>query len=329
MKTVTVSEINEIPKLLAQKKITSKQAMDYLSLYFLQNYRLFKSGVLSKDFQTEIIITLLENREIFFEKYNYHKGCFYTYYFNYIKNLILNKKRKYIMQNIKEELFIEDSIADFESIQNAYENINYSEFDFPKAPYSYKINEKNFTLACSNEIYTFRKFINENNEEVYSKLKNNLKKVHPKLGSKILIILALKSAFYITDFQIETICKICSINPDSLRELIQIIKEKLEMRAITKQRYEMRRNRAYMNHKKYRRGIEFFEEEQSDSHYYTEAYKRKYRRNTICWNNLNSSLQTGFLHLRPSNKMIAEILGICERQVSYYLRHARELGIKI
>ncbi|MCR5436467.1 MAG: hypothetical protein K6E97_05315 [Treponema sp.] len=329
MKTLKVNEINEIPKKLEQKKITKKQAIDCLSLYFLENYGLFKTGVLSKDFRTEIIISLLENTDVFFENYDNKKGCFYTYFFNYIKNLILNKKRKYIMNSIREDLFIEDSIADFGSLQKAYENINYSDFDIPKVPFNYKINEKNFTLACSNETYMFKKFMNENNEEIYSNLKNNLKKIHPKLGTKILLVLALKSAFYITDFQIETICKICDINPDSLHELIQNIKEKLQFREITKQKYEQRRNKAYMNHKKYRRGIEFFEEEESDAEYHTETYKRKYRRNTNCWNNINSSLQTGFLHLRPSNKMIAQILGICERQVSYYLRHARELGIRI
>ena len=42
------------------------------------------------------------------------------------------------------------------------------------------------------------------------------------------------------------------------------------------------------------------------------------------WKNLNKSFEKGLLNLRPTNKTIADLLGICERQVTYCLSCARK-----
>ena len=51
-----------------------------------------------------------------------------------------------------------------------------------------------------------------------------------------------------------------------------------------------------------------------------ERLERKHAKN---WQNLNKSFEDGHLYLRPTNKTVADILGICERQVAYYIKTAK------
>ena len=58
-----------------------------------------------------------------------------------------------------------------------------------------------------------------------------------------------------------------------------------------------------------------------------DAFERKFEKTTKCWKNLNEKLQSGFRNIRPTNKVVANLTGICERQVSYYIKNAKELDI--
>ena len=52
-----------------------------------------------------------------------------------------------------------------------------------------------------------------------------------------------------------------------------------------------------------------------------QSLENKHRKN---WKRLNSSFEKGIMQLRPTNKTIADILGICERQVTYCINSIRE-----
>ena len=54
--------------------------------------------------------------------------------------------------------------------------------------------------------------------------------------------------------------------------------------------------------------------------YKYEKLEKKHEKN---WKNLNKSFEDGHLYLRPTNKTVANIMGICERQVAYYIRTAK------
>jgi hypothetical protein len=42
------------------------------------------------------------------------------------------------------------------------------------------------------------------------------------------------------------------------------------------------------------------------------------------WKRLNKKLASGCIMLRPTNRTIAKYMGICERQVAYYLNRLKE-----
>ena len=56
---------------------------------------------------------------------------------------------------------------------------------------------------------------------------------------------------------------------------------------------------------------------------------RKYDKQTNTWKTLNQQLKKGIINIRPTNKAIAKALGMCERQISFYIKNAYLLGLKL
>ena len=51
---------------------------------------------------------------------------------------------------------------------------------------------------------------------------------------------------------------------------------------------------------------------------------KKQKKHYKTWQTLNKKFSDGFLFLRPTNKTVADLLGICERQISYYINCAKQ-----
>ena len=52
--------------------------------------------------------------------------------------------------------------------------------------------------------------------------------------------------------------------------------------------------------------------------------KRRHDKHYQSWQHLNQRLNDGYIMVRPTNKMIADFLGISERQVAYYINHIKK-----
>ena len=63
-------------------------------------------------------------------------------------------------------------------------------------------------------------------------------------------------------------------------------------------------------------------EEQSD--FLSSKFERLEKKHTKNWIKLNKTFEEGHLYLRPTNKTVANLLGICERQVAYYIKSAKK-----
>ena len=75
--------------------------------------------------------------------------------------------------------------------------------------------------------------------------------------------------------------------------------------------------------------IKWNKETKNDSDYSNLVLRKSYQKNTANWKNLNTQLEEGKILIRPTTKLIAQILGISARQVTYYQTTARKLGIDI
>ena len=324
------SELNTLPDLVQEGKMSQAYASHQLALYVRENRSLFGLHKKNEDFNSDIIVMLLEKGKQLFEQYNSQYGSFFTYFFCFIKSLMLIENKKLSSQKVIDFLEINDSITTYEQREEAYKLINYSDFEQRKVPFAYKpVSSQSLQIACSRSPYHIREFLAQKDED-FKKLQDNLRNLTPSLAEKMLLVLALKSAYYITDPQIAKIAEICHIDINKFHAIVMNLKSDLTERENNKRKLEIRRNTAYFQRRKYRNRIEWSEAKKDDfSPYEKHKLSNKYEKQTKTWKKLNQQLQRGIINIRPTNKAIAQALGMCERQISFYIKNAYQLGLKL
>ena len=133
------------------------------------------------------------------------------------------------------------------------------------------------------------------------------------------MIIALKACYYIHDAQLPELSTVCGCTQDFLEEKLSLLRDSLYKKAEIRENFIRRRDNAYFFHKKYAIEIQKLE---NGSPLQKEAYK-KYLHHTACWKLKNRMLRNNRYKVCPSNKMIADMIGISERQVSYYIAAAK------
>ena len=325
-------DLNEIPEKIKSGEISKKCAVHQLALYLSKNPALFGLKTKDEDFKSEVMLLFLERGENTIDLYDPEYGTFFTYFFCFIKSLTNTVTRLRASTNVRDYHTITESISNYEQYQEKYSSINYNDFEKPKVPYAYKqVSPEAFQIACKSSEYSVQKFLSTpKTDDSYKHLKERLSLISPSMAEKILLILSLKSAYYISDKQIKAIAEICNIEVGQLYDTIQQIKQELIVRETSKKELELRRNKAYYHHKKYRSRINWTDENRDDfSEYERKALIDKYNKQTESWIKLNEQLKKGAINIRPTNKAIAKVLGLCERQISYYIKNANIIGLEI
>jgi len=324
------SELNDLPNLVLAGKVTRSYATHQLAIYLKENRCLFGLQKKDEDFNSDIIVMLLEKSNTLFDQFNPNYGSFFTYFFCFIKSLMNNEIRKNAIQKVHDYLDVNESIRGYEEKEADYASINYKDFEAQKVPYAYKkVSTEALKIACKQDTYHIKQFLNKSDEE-NAVLRENLKKVSPPIAEKILLVLALKSAYYITDSQINKIAEICHIEVNKFHAIVQNLKEDLITREKNREVIEERRNKAYFQRRKYRSKIIWAEETKDNfSEYEKYQLSNKYNKQNLNWKRLNQKLQKGTINIRPTNRAIAKALGMCERQISFYIKNAYILGLKI
>ncbi len=295
------TELNSIISNFNNGEISAKEAVDKICMFIIKNYPIFGLHKYDEDFRSELILNFLERGEHILSLYNPQAGDFFSFIYSYIKMLTTSKIKKMAKKNISDIFVLEEFKKHVEERQISYSKLNLSLTDMPKAPLAYK-------------------------KVPAEELRESLKALsNPKIDKKILV-LALKASYYLTENQIEKICKIYNLQKRDFYELIQKCKDSIEDRAAKRLKVQERRNYAYYHHKRYKKIIERLEnnDDSIENDIQRARLAKKEIRFQKQWNNLNLSFEKGYLNLRPTNKTVADILGICERQVSYYLNCARK-----
>lgn len=327
---MTREDIEKLPEIVASGKSSWEQVAKELVVFIVSNKPMFALQKYDEDLISDFIIQFLARGPDSLGEYQNSKGCFLSYLFCIIKNILTGLFKKAAISSRIEYHNVSESIANYENKVDAYQNINFDDFEIPKVPYSYKpVSYKDFQIACKVDSFHIKKVINSETITFAKEIREKLKGYSPKVIWYILMVLVLKSAYYITDNQIEKIAYVLGINKAKIYEVIQELKNQMESRISNKEKIEIRRNKAYFNHKTLHNQMVWNEENICDPEYENQKLNRKYVKNTNSWNNLNHQLEDGKIHIRPTTKMIAKVLGISPRQVTYYQSLARRLGIKL
>ena len=318
---MTREKIDSIPEMVKAGKTSWEQVSKELVLFILKNKPMFGLQKFDEDFISDFIITFLDRGPASMAEYDISRGSFFSYLFCITRNYQTSLMKKAAVRNQIEYLKLSESISNYENKIDAYKNIRYDDFEKPKVPYSYKpISYKDFQIACKTDSYHIKKVINSKESGLSENIKEKLRDYSPIMIQNIIMVLSLKSAYYLTDDQIEKISALLNIETSSLHQIIQDVKLQMERRIHNKEKIEIRRNRAYFLHKRFNT---------MNPEYENISLNRKYQKNTKNWSTLNHQLEEGKIHIRPTTKLIAKILGLSPRQVTYYQSTARKLGITL
>lgn len=290
--------LNLIPIQIEKGIITTKEAVNIISQFVSLNYPVFGLQKYDEDFRSDIVLDILEKGESFMEGYDKTRGDFFTYLFYQIKSFVHARARLSAKKNLASTIAMPEKIEQIEEKEFIYKSIDYNTFEqkylgIPKVPYAYK------------------------QEITAEDLRKTFENVR---GDKKLLVVAIKSAYYITDIQIKKICDFYKIDENEFFKAIQYCRNGLMIKAEKKLKLQERRDSAYFHHKNLETQIRSIEEKlEEKDNFIKEEFKSRDERYCKYWETLNRQLEAGLLSLRPTNKTVASLLGICERQVAYYI----------
>ncbi len=293
-------QIDLLPQQIADGTLTVKEAVNTICSFVIKNYPMFKLHKFDEDFRSEIFIYLLEHGEHIIRNYKSESSSFQKYLYYYIMSLISSKLKLLAKNSINEKISYEENLERAEEKIILYDKLNYAFIENPKAPYAAKVSSKDTIEA--------------------------LHRLKDSSYDKTILVLAIKSSYYLTDEQIDRVCRLYNLDKEIFYEIIQKCKDSIIKKAEKRNVIQERRNSAYYNHKRCRKLIEKLRNEDIASRnlHLIASYERKEEKYKRKWTHLNQSFEKGYMNLRPSNKTVADILGICERQVTYYIKCAKK-----
>lgn len=293
-------DLNSFPELLKSGILTQQEAVNKICSFMVNNYRVFNLQKYDEDFRSDLIISFLENGIKFLNSYKPEIGDFFTFLYCYINSMVTTRIRALTQKTLKENVTLAEGINIIPEKEYKYSKITYQVSEIPKAPYSYKPT---------------------NVEE--------LKKIFSKLNDdntdKKILVLAMKSSYYLSDTQISKISSMYNLKKDDFYKAIQYFKDTLIDKSEKRAKAEERRNFAYYHHKKYNMQIENLSKSDNNNvRILQQELSFKQNKHKKNWQKMNKKLEEGYLYLRPTTKSIADVLGICERQVTYYINCAKK-----
>ena len=289
-----MKRIDDLPELIQTGTISKEEAVKKIAEYiYREPYRFGLTGF-DDDFKSEIILTVLQKGAQVFKRFDENCGAFGSYLYAFVRGLILTQKREELRRFIAE-----NNMKAFSYCEN--------EERLQTAPA--------LTVAEKAASYTA-----VSNTKIWRVLSGRCKRKNAS-DAKTALILALKSSYYIPASSIDAVSSYCKLQSAELQRLIAELNSLLYSRIERRNAIIRRRDNAYYFHRKYYMQLKMCDKEKTD----TERLLKKYRKQTESWKHKNRELQQSRWRVCPTNKMIANILGICERQVSHYITRAQKL----
>ena len=311
-------------------ELSCKQAIEKVIVFIAQNKPMYGIQMYDEDFISEFFIYFLERAEKIFQTFDAQQGNFFSYIFGFVKNCCQSVQKQRTSKQVVEHFNTGESISNYEERQTAYAQINYDDFDRPKVPYNFTpIKPKFFQLACKSDKYLLKPGPSKKGPPIPPEIKEKLKNYSPHLVQNIMRVLALRSAYYITEEQISKISLWFNIDKNILEMNIQEIKSEMYERIIHKEHLLQRRNRLYFQCKKLKELIEWNNKTKQNPEYYNELLLKKLKKCNDALDQLNAQIRDGIIHVRPSTRIIAKYIDKSPRQITYYQTIARKIGLDI
>ena len=305
-------EMNEIPSLISEGKISKKEAVNYFAEFLYKNPAIFGLEKEDPDFRNDLILQILEKGEKIIDAYNPKLASFFSFFYATIKGRIKALRKKECRSNIHQSCIYEELLQDL-----SYEGIKYIGYkDIKPLPKGYKKAPYAVPRVKPEDI------------EGFFRQKDLSKEI------KTIFIILFKYAFYIDYQQLKNVCSQTGIDYDFLVKIKDYCMDYLDKKVQAQEKAYESRNRTYFLRKKTGLQIRSLEQELTVSQeknpleYKLDSLQDKYSRQTQRLNKDNYEIVRRSSHIVLQDRQIANFLGLCERQVRYYISRAKNNKIK-
>ncbi|MCQ2585907.1 MAG: hypothetical protein MJ185_09980 [Treponema sp.] len=297
--------INSLYEKVEKKEMSVTSAVNLIAEIIQENYKVFdpkkRESEQQQDFQSNVIFEFLRTGHKIFGPLPEGKD-FYTVVCSRIRGIVQTQIKKSADSNKISLVNLHNSKNDFENEQEKYSFILVVD-DKLSVPYAPK-NSPDFKLKP----VSLKEFMNK---------RSSFKEAKPA------VISALRECYDIPDSIVYKLCEKYNIDSNDFFKNIQELKE-IQIEKYERHReYCNNRNASFFIHQRYTPGISDYENA-SDS--YKRTMKRRYETSTHQWELKNKKIKNGKFHYTPSNELLSQKLGICIRQISYYIKKTRELA---
>ncbi len=298
-----VGDLNVLLELITTGVLSTKEGVKVLASYVCNNYKIFGLQKYDEDFRSDIFLAILEKGEKIFDLYKPECGDFFTFVFCFIKSLTKARLKKFAKNIIDEKIAMDESIFEYDNLVAKYNSISAKDYTYSTVPFKTK-------------------------QITYEQLKEGLSKNKIQKCNKGLFILILRNAYFLKDDFISKTAKIYGIDEEIFFQAIQYLRDAIFNKKERLEQDKEKRNISYYRHKKYSEQQNHLNEDDKINNDIKKSILQKKDENQIHnVNSMNNKLNGAHIYLRPQTRIIADILGLCERQVNYYLHCIKTLKI--
>ncbi|MGP1459690.1 MAG: hypothetical protein ACTTKL_10340 [Treponema sp.] len=295
----------------------------------------FKTITNDEDLTGEVIVNLLQHGHYLFSRYDRKFGKFTPYFASYVRFLYKTAQREKTKEAFnaacltlaEHENYAQNEERYFQD-EYCYRGLRFKPY-FPlrtdKPPYRSK--SKIFSAHKENSMCGINADCTEGGENNEAKERKSAVSRYctEKHGTekKIALVVSLKSCYYVDDEHIEAVSDFCEIPKEDLTDTVETLKLSLRPKIERLETLKNRRDRSYYLHRRYRLRLDYCKTDAQNIAKLRELYEF----HTKKWQEKNALLQEKGYAVCPSNKVLAGVLGICERQIGYFLNKAERLEI--
>lgn len=294
--------LNDLPQLVKNHKYTAEEASKIIATDVLLRPQNYKVPVTNEEIRSELSVKLIQNADYIFTHFKPSLCTFRTYLCSFVHFQVMNIVRDFYHSQKIENHVTEQSIINYEEEEDKY-------YEDEAA---FKIGHKKNFPKQSNQ--------NDLAETFQDGDITSFFETKPSKQIRSTLVLALKSCYYLTPEHISRISKYCGINRKELETLVNDLKDSLHIKHEKLEKIKKHRDKSFELHMKFQKLIDKATNETDK-----QEYLKRYTKHTQNWHKKNILLQQQSYKVCPTNKRLAQILGVCERQIGYYLQNAADL----
>lgn len=315
--------ILSIPECISKGEISYKRGAELIAEDIIRNPENYSVITDDEDILSELSIIFLKRGEEILKKYNSESSTFKTYLYSVLRFSLYTIKRKLYRSGETQILSKAQSSLLYENLTNRYANNEFDRKISNIKPFIHNAQDKKtFKERRSKTITDKNKTPEKSGIQIKDFLSYWTNRTSPK--AKTVLILALKSSYYISDDGIDSVCDYCQISKNLMRKTIQELKETLPKKELKLEKLKNQRNNAYAR----KLAIENLMQDENSPARQIEL-KKRFEYHSKLWQERTQKIRSNKIKVCPTNKRVAEILGISDRQVGNYIDNAEKIAGEI